>query len=212
MPPEKTIEYCLVLLLLAALLSAGCSGPSSTGENTTSAAARPTTTVTEAGGTPIYSAGDVVRMPGSDASSAWLVTGYDKKSDRYERALLLREGGTWYRTDSSSESILPCLDGEGLYTEADLHRCLHLEIRSPVTIAPASTAAPAAGEGEEDNNSFETSTATATATPAGSLKVMGITPDTGNTNSVVTITDIKGMNFQSGATVKLTSQGKIRST
>lgn len=219
------IRSIIVLLLLAAVLAAGCSSTSSSSQNTAGTSKAPVSTAVGSGGTPLYSAGDIVRMPGSDPTSAWLVTGYDKASDRYTRAFLIRQGSDWFRTDTSTETILRATMEKTYTTRITSVDVSSVKVGAPVALDKSGAGSPDAGSpgatpipadaifdgtgyvstsSPGTESATVTATVTATMTRMGTMKVLGITPDTGLTNSVVKITSVKGTNFAEGAKVKLT--------
>jgi hypothetical protein len=175
----------LVLLLAACLLVAGCSSPGT--DDTPAAPAN----------SPQFAAGDIVRNPASSSETAWLVTGYDAASDRYERALVYPNAdGTWgYRLDTRTETAERTVM-EKVYTE----RVATLNPSSvPVvtrTIIPGVTTARTL-----------TGTTTATAPGVQPPTITRVIPDKGDAGTTVAITDLVGENFQAGANVTLFRTG-----
>lgn len=198
---KKSLSLCIltVLLILIAIFIAGCTAPSSAPVSATtngSTVSKTLTTPTTLGKSPpAYSAGDIVTIPGSSLSTAWLVISYDEGTDRYSRALVWRDASGWYRTDTSTETILR-ISMDRVYTE----KVTNVEVSSvKVRSAAVSTIPQSTGTSDMQG----TVTTSATVTSKGPLKVTGITPDTGTTNSLVTITGIKGINFKENAKVTL---------
>ena len=187
----------LVLLLVASILIAGCSTP----EPTDSAAhnAAPT------GAGPLYTVGDIVRNPASTATSAWLVIGYDAKSDTYERALVYQNAdGSWgyrsdYRTEKADRRVM-----EKVYTEILTNK---LPSSVPIVTPTIITA-------EKTTRAGIPATTTAISTVPKRPSVMKIFPDEGYAGTSVSIKNLAGENFVAGATVLLSRNGStsIRAT
>jgi hypothetical protein len=174
-----------VFLLVACLLIAGCS-------DTTTAQPVPTTSTG-----PRYTAGDIVRNPASAASTAWLVIGYDARSDTYERALIYQNAdGSWgyrsdTRTDKTGRSVMDKVYTEKLATRDPSA----VPVVTPPLITMVKTT-PAAGKSA-------VTTTTTTGTSKQKPSVERSIPDSGYTGTTVAITDLVGNNFLAGASVFL---------
>ena len=182
----------LVLLLVACILIAGCSSP----DTTTQTVQSDMTTITTNPGA-LLAVGDIVKNPASSATTTWLVISYDPKSDTYERALVYQNAdGSWgYRSDDRTENTSR-LVMDKIYTEKLATRDPSLiPVVTPTIIALTETT-PAGGE---------TPVTTITTTDPSTLKpsVERSLPDYGYTGTTVTITDLVGDNFVTGATVFL---------
>lgn len=163
-------------ILIVLLLAAGCS------DEPGSDASVPVTTAPLPGAQ--YAPGDIVAKTATQAEPLWLVLAFDQKTDRYERALIFRKpDGSWgYRKDTRSD-MFPRHDMETVYPV----RIGHVTVSAVPVVTPT---APV--------------TVTTTAAYSGtSPEITGITPSNGATGSIVTITNLAGRNFVSGATVKL---------
>ena len=165
-------------LLILLILVAGCSDES--GSDTVVPA---TTTLQEAK----YISGDIVAKTETQAEPLWLILGYNQKTDTYERIFILRNpDGSWgYRMDERIDTF-PRAEMEKLYPVRISH----------VTASSIPVSAPAGPE----TAATETTTV-ATSGPA--PEITSITPDSGASESAVTITGLAGKNFVTGATVKL---------
>jgi len=187
----KKISMVTIVLLLFAL-AAGC-----TDDSGSSNGATPTATGTTAPGSgPAYSAGDIVRIP--KTNSVTLIIGYDASSDMYERALIYPNAdGTWgYRlnnqTEKYSRKVL-----EKIYTEKVTNKLpSSIPVRTP-TVPPTTATV----------STTTVTTTTTTNTSGVKPTIRNIIPDEGTAGNVVSITDLIGNNFQSGATVKLMKSG-----
>ncbi len=174
----------VVLLVLACILAAGCTGDSTPSDITptaTSPAAR-------------YTAGDVVRNPSSTAETAWLVIGYDAAEDKYERAIIYpNTGGSWgYRKDTRTE-MADRIVMEKVYTEIVTSIApSSVPVVTPTTVAP-----------EETTPATARPTGSATITTAQKPYIERIIPDEGFAGTTVKVTDLVGKNFVTGATVSI---------
>lgn len=164
----------IIGLIVVGVLCAGCSDQSGSGTTTPV----PTTTPVQ----PKFVAGDIVGKTPTSTDTYWLILKYDAKTDKYERALVFRSlKETWYRKDNKTELVDRSLN-EKLYPAKIFHA-------SSISSIPLVTA---------------TATPTATRTSAGpEPTITGITPNSGITGFSVSITNLAGTNFQTGATVKL---------
>jgi len=178
-----------IFVLFVFVLGAGCtdsSGPS----NTTPAL---TTGTTAPGSGPLYVVGDIVRIPNTNSVS--LIVGYDSSTDKYERALIYPNAdGSWgYRLNTETEK-LSRISMEKAYSQKITNKApASIPVRTPTIPATTTTIAT-------------TTTVTATTTTISSdLKpsIRNIIPDEGTAGNVISITDLTGTNFQSGATVTL---------
>ena len=128
-----------------------------------------------------FSAGDIVAKTATSTDTFWMIVKYDTKTDKYERALAYKKSdGSWYRKDNKTE-----LAERQLTEKVYPAKVSHVSSISAVPIT--------------------TPTATATTRPAqvSEPSISGITPSSGTTGFRVSITNLAGTNFQTGATVKL---------
>jgi len=170
------MKYHLLVagILVILILAAGCTEESGSDSGTPV----PTTTAAEVK----FVAGDIVAKTSIQAQPLWLVIGYDKTTDMYERALIYKKSdGSWgIRKDTKSDTF-PRNDMEKVYPV----RVAHVAVSSVQVVTP-------------------TIPTTVTTAPSGpEPEITGITPNTGATGSSVIITNLAGRNFVSGATVKL---------
>ncbi len=190
----------LVFILIASVMSAGCTGNSGS-SNTTS-----TSVTTFAPGAPHYAAGDIVKNPKVTASTASLVIGYDSATDSYERAIIYPNAdGSWgYRknaiTDKETRAVF-----EKVYTE----KITNIPPASvPIqTLTVSSTTAPVSTAQTSSTTNTTTTTTTATVSPTGKPTFKKIIPDAGLAGTDISITSLTGTNFNSGATVMLMRDG-----
>jgi hypothetical protein len=182
----------LAFLLIACILIAGCSTPDTTAQTTT-----PDTT-THAGA--LFGAGDIVRNPAYTTGSAWLVIGYDAASDKYERTPIYpNDDGSWgYRTDNRTETI----------PRSTMEK-LKFAILANMTPSSVPIVTPTVVTPEETTTVTTSVTSTPTPAPTTSEKpyVTGLIPDNGYSGTKVTISDLFGSNFVTGATVSLSRNG-----
>jgi hypothetical protein len=180
-----------VLFLLLFVLVAGCTGDSGSSNATITSA----TGTTAPGSGPAYVAGDIVKSPTGSSTAAWLILGYDASSDMYERAFIYANpDGSWgYRLDTKTEKFSRTLM-EKVYTQKITNKApSSIPVRTPTI--PSTTATLST-----------TATVTATTTTISSTvkpSIRNIIPDEGTAGNVISITDLVGNNFQSGATVTL---------
>ncbi|HUH79014.1 MAG TPA: hypothetical protein VLY83_03875 [Methanoregula sp.] len=193
---QNGIRALLAILILAGtVFFAGCSGSSGTGGNTTTAAAG---TVAQTTAGPLYSAGDVVRNPNSTSTTALIIIGYDPATDMYERALLYPgTGGSWYRMNADTVNA-PRSVIEKVYTE----KVATLSV--PAVPIGTPTPLPTSTTPSVSSATTVATTSVATAPPPA---VYDIHPDTGIEGTTVSVTDLHGNNFVTGATVRLSRDG-----
>jgi len=195
----------VAVLLIFGVFFAGCSDNSAT-----TASANPTdaSAVTTTAG-PLYSAGDIVKNPKSTSGAALLIIKYDAASDMYERAYVYPnpDGSFGYRIDSKTDLTGRSVIEKVYTTKVKSTTVSAIPIRT-LTIAPTATILSASTTASTD-----TTTVTTTATTALAPRVKGISPDKGLTGTTVTITNLDGQNFVSGAKVSLLKAGtKINAT
>jgi hypothetical protein len=126
---------------------------------------------------------------------AFLIVSYDSGTDTYERAYIYpNSDGSWgYRTDSETEKSSRAIT-EKVYTEKVSH--------TTVSAIPVRTPTPAI---------TSTTVTTATPTPTSTIpqpRITSIDPDNGLAGTTVSITDLVGYDFVSGATVTLVKSGE----
>jgi len=177
----------------------GCSSSDSSSTTT----AQPSVTATTASSAALYSAGDIVKNPKSTTTSALLIISFDAGKDMYERAYIYpNNDGSWgYRIDSKTEKISRSVI-EKVYTQKVGSKT--------VSAVPISTPTPIATPTPfPTTQATATSTATATATTSSlsAPHVTGIEPDNGKAGTTVSITELRGTNFQSNCSVALVKSG-----
>ena len=174
-----------LVLLVACLLIAGCITPDATNQT-----AQPTTSANA--GAP-YAAGDIVKNPASAAGSAYLVLGYDAKSDTYERALIYQNAdGTWgYRTDTRTEKTSRSVMDK-VYTE----KLAHTSPSSVPVVTPTIVTTV-----ETTRTTIPATTVTTAALRA--PNITSIIPADGYAGANVSIKNLAGENFVVGATAKI---------
>ena len=187
----------LLALLVACAGIAGCSGSSS------SPGTAGTTTVTTpaaSSAAPLYAAGDIIKNPKS-SGAAVLIIGYDPGTDEYERAYIYpNSDGSWgHRIDTTTAKVGRSTIEKVYTAKVSTMAVSAVPIGAPTT---AATRAPTAAT----TTTAVTTTATATTAPA--PKVTDITPGKGATGTTVSITELDGQNFQTGATVSLIKTGE----
>jgi len=194
--------FIILAILFAGVLIMGCSSSDSSSSGST---AQPSVTATTASSAALYSAGDIVKNPKSSSTSALIIIGYDAGSDTYERAYIYpNSDGSWgYRLDSKTEKISRSTI-EKVYTQK-----LGTKTVSAVPIGtPTTIATPTPVYTTSTTSATATTTATQT-TSTTAPHVKSVDPDTGKTGTTVSITSLKGTDFQSGATVSFVKGNTI---
>jgi hypothetical protein len=192
---ETVKKFSLVFLFLVLFtFFAGCASTPASSNTTTQA-----TGTTVPGSGPAYVAGDIVKIPTSTAQTAWLIISYDASTDTYERALIYPNAdGSWgYRLNTNTvKSSRTVIDRD--YTEKITNKVpSSIPVLTQTTLATTSTVAPTA-----------TYTVTSTSLPTGARpSIKNIVPDEGNAGTAISVTELTGTNFQSGATVALVKSG-----
>jgi hypothetical protein len=196
---KNAAKFLLIpgILLIVCLLCAVCSSSSGTTDTPTTA----TTAVTTTTATALYSAGDIVKSASASSSTAWLITSYDPDADTYTRAFVYQNtDGSWgYRMNSETQTT----------ARAAFEKMFPVKVTSvTVSAVPIKSAAVAsattASSVTKTTTTIVSSTATTTA-PKPTFKDM--IPDEGNAGTTVSITDLVGSGFQSGASVQLVKSG-----
>jgi len=188
------LVIAILVLLVAGVIIAGCtdSAPADT------TAPQPSATATTSSDAALYTAGDIVRSPQASAETGYLILRYDTGSDSYERAFINRNNdGSWgYRLDSTTVT-LPRAALEKVYSV----KITHVDLSQVTVGKPMVTATTHPGA------VTTTSTPVTTTTIAMKPRVKDITPDNGQVGTSVTVTDLQGEGFQSGASVQLARFG-----
>ncbi|MFA6331443.1 MAG: hypothetical protein WCX22_00685 [Methanoregula sp.] len=188
----------VIALLVAGVCFAGCSDESTTSD---SATASITASPTASGA--LYGEGDIVKNPKSTVSSAALIIGYNSATDMYERATIYPySNGDWgYRVDSKTTTISRA-NLEKVFTEkVSTVVVADVTIGAPTTVTTVATTTTA-------KTTTVATTATATTSSASAPKIKDIEPFIGTAGTTVSITDLDGLNFVSGANVSLTKSGE----
>jgi hypothetical protein len=191
--PAKILTILGIFLVICVLVT-GCTNNS--GSNSAATATTASIPSTTAG--PLYTAGDIVGSS-SNPSSAWLIISYDSSTDAYTRAFIYKNtDGTWgYRINSNTESY-PRSALEKVYKV----KITHVTVSSIPTTAPTVVATPVV-----ITTKTTSATVVVTTTSAGKPQFTSMIPSDGDAGSSVSVTDLLGSNFQSGATVQLTHTG-----
>jgi hypothetical protein len=188
----------VITLLVAGVFCAGCSDDGAKPADVTA-----TATVTSAGTTSgaLYAEGDIVKNPTSTLSTGLLIIGYDAATDMYERASIFPfSDGSWgYRLDSKTSKI----------SRASIEK-VYTEKVGTVTVSSVRIGAPTITTTVPPTTTKATTAPTATETTASTTapRILDIDPFIGTAGNTVTITNLKGSNFVSGATVALTKTGE----
>lgn len=197
------IFSALALILCTTVFFAGCTSNSGTANTTATTTATPST-ITAAGA--LYTAGDIVKSPSGSATSAWLVISYDPATDSYTRAFVYQNpDGTWgYRVNSNTETAARNVM-EKVYTVKVTHVSVpSVPVKTPTAVSTVAKATVTTGSGSVTTSATTTTTTT---TPTGPPHFSSMTPDSADAGTTVSITDLVGSNFQSGASVMLAHTG-----
>jgi hypothetical protein len=176
-------------LVLFAALVAGCS------DEAAAPPADAAPAVTTAAG-PLYGAGDLVKNPQSTAGTAVLIIRYDAGSDKYERAYVYpnSDGSLGYRLDSKTDLIERSMIERTYSEKIRTVAVASIPVGSTTTVATTVIT----------TTTTKGSTVTTTTTTKGyAPKITGVEPDKGKTGETVSITELTGQNFLSGANVTL---------
>ena len=172
----KSMKHHVLIigLLIIAVLCAGCADQPGPGTSTPV----PTTAPVQQK----FVAGDIVAKTATSTDTFWLIIKYDTKTDKYERGLIYRSlQETWYRKDNKTE-----LADRSVTEKVYPAKVFHVSSISTVPVATP------------------TATPTPTHTSSGpEPTITSITPNSGTSGFSVSITNLAGTNFQTGATVKL---------
>jgi len=201
------IFSALALILCTTVFFAGCASNSGTANTTATITATPSTT-TAAGA--LYTAGDIVKSQSGSATSAWLVISYDPATDSYTRAFVYQNpDGTWgYRVNSNTETAARNVM-EKVYTVKVTHVSVpSVPVKTPTAVSTVAKATVTTGSGSVTTSA----TTTTTTTPTGQPHFSSMTPDSADAGTTVSITDLVGSNFQSGASVMLAHTGSSNIT
>ncbi len=176
----------------------GCSSSDTSSPSASTTTASVTTAAASTGH--LYSAGDIIKNPKSSSATALLIISYDAGADTYERAYIYPNGdGSWgYRMDTKTEKISRSTI-EKVYTEKVGTKT--------VSAVPIQTPTPAVTPTQVYTTQTTTASATATTASLSAPHITSIDPSDGNTGTTVSITNLVGTNFQSGATVTLVKIG-----
>jgi len=169
----------LISLLLAGIFFAGCSGE----EQVAVTPSVPTTVSTTLAAK--YTSGDIIaRSALATDTTYYLILGYDKNVDQYERAWINKntDGTFGYRLDNRTDKS-PRATVEKVYPVKISHvTVLSIPIVTPTIVAASTTV------------------------PGSAPSLLKISPDSASKDSTVSVT-ITGRNFHDRATVKLLKPG-----
>jgi len=196
---KNAAKFLLIpgILLIVCILCAGCSSSSGTTDASTTATTEVTTTTAAS----LYSAGDIVKSASASSGTAWMIVDYDPAADTYTRAFVYQNtDGSWgYRMNSETQTT----------GRAALEKMYPVKVTSvTVSAVPIKSAAAASATTASSVTAATTTTAGTKATtvaPKPSFKDM--IPDEGNAGTTVSISDLVGNGFQSGASVRLVKSG-----
>jgi len=188
--------FVMVVLLITSVLIAGCSDSASSNN----ISAQTATVTTTAPTTALYSAGDIVRSAKAGAETGWLILKYDSGSDSYERAFIYRNNdGSWgYRVDTRTETL-----GRSVLEKVNTVKVTNVDPSSVPQKQPAVAASPVTAVATSSGTVSPATSPVTTTTPASKPQIKGISPDSGMAGTSVSITDILGDGFKSGASLKL---------
>lgn len=122
-----------IVLIIAALLIAGCSGTGAAGPQVF-----PVDGISSLAGHdgPRFVAGDVIRLPDGDPNAGMLILGYDPKADQYDA----RGVGRIYYAYGAEDGIWVWLDIKGRYPRDGVERysvmCDHIADTATVRDTP----------------------------------------------------------------------------
>jgi hypothetical protein len=191
------VIVAVIALLVAGVLCAGCSDEGAKPGDVTATA---TVTSAETTSGALYAEGDIVRKPTSTLSTGLLIIRYDAGTDMYERATIFPfSDGSWgYRLDSKTSMISRATIDRDYTDKVGTVTVSSVRIGAPTvtTVPPTTTMATTAP------------TATETTASTTAPRILDIDPFIGTAGKTVTINDLKGSNFVSGATVALTKSGE----
>jgi len=188
--------FVMVVLLITSVLIAGCSDSASSNN----ISAQTATVATTAPTTALYSAGDIVRSAKAGAETGWLILKYDSGSDSYERAFIYKNSdGSWgYRVDTRTETL-----GRSVLEKVNTVKVTSVDPSSVPQKQPAVAASPVTAAATSSGTVSPATSPVTTTTPASKPQIKGISPDRGMAGTSVSITDILGDGFKSGASLKL---------
>jgi hypothetical protein len=193
------------LVLLALLVTCACIAGCSDSSSSSSTSEQTTVTTPAVSSSALYVAGDIIKNPKS-TGAAVLIISYDSGSDVYERAYIYpNSDGSWgYRVDATPAKVSRSTI-EKVYTE----KVSNIAVSAVPIGKPTAAATLAAASATTTTTTTATTATTATTTSTAlAPKVTDITPDKGATGTTVSITELDGQNFQSGATVALVKSGE----
>jgi hypothetical protein len=201
------IFSALALILCTTVFFAGCASNSGTANTTATTTSTPS--VTTATGA-LYTSGDIVKSPSGSAGTAWLVLSYDSATDSYTRAFVYQNAdGTWgYRVNSNTETA-----ARNVMDKVYSVKVTHVSVSSVPVKTPTAASTLAQATVTTGSGTVTTSATTATTTtPTGQPHFSSMTPDSADAGTTVSITDLVGSNFQSGASVMLARTGSTNIT
>jgi len=198
---KNSSKFLLItgILLIVCLMCAGCSSSSGT---TNPATSTPTAEITSTTATALYSAGDIVKSASASSGTAWLIMSYDPSADTYTRAFIYQNtDGTWGYLMNSDTSTSSRASLEKMYpVKVTSVSVSSVPVKSPTAVLTTVVSATTALKGT-------TATTATIVTVAPKPQFKDIIPDEGDAGSTVTVTDLVGSGFQSGASVQLTRSG-----
>ncbi|MGA2121918.1 MAG: hypothetical protein ABSG49_07730 [Methanoregula sp.] len=199
MDKSSVVSLVLLALLVTCACIAGCSDSSSS----TTTSGQTAVTTSPLSSSALYVAGDIIKNPKSGSAAAVLIIGYNPGTDMYERAYIYpNSDGSWgHRIDTSTAKVSRSII-EQVYTEKVRNMAV-----SAVPIGTPTTAATVAATSTIETTT-ETTTATTTTPGNPAPVVKDINPFIGTSGNTVSITDLEGLNFISGANVTLEKSGE----
>jgi len=195
---KNAAKFLLIpgILLIVCILCAGCSSSSGTTDASTTATTEVTTTTAAA----LYSAGDIVKSASASSGTAWMIVDYDPAADTYTKAFVYQNtDGSWgYRMNSDTSTS----------SRASVEKTYPVKVTSvTVSAVPIKSAAASATTASSVTAATTTTVGTTATTTAPKPTFKDMIPDEGNAGTTVSITDLVGSGFQSGASVRLVKSG-----
>jgi hypothetical protein len=200
---KNAAKFLLIpgILLIMCILCAGCSSSSGTTDTSTNA----TTAVTSTTASALYSAGDIVKSASASSGSAWLIIDYDPAADTYTKAFVYQNtDGSWgYRMNSETSTS----------SRSSIEKMYPVKVTSvTVSSVPVKSAAASSTATSSVTKAITATAGTTVTTTAPKPSFKDMIPDEGNAGSTVSITDLVGSGFQSGASVQLVKSGSTNIT
>ncbi|MCK9581399.1 MAG: hypothetical protein M0Q92_13255 [Methanoregula sp.] len=189
------ILIVVIFCLVSGVFISGCTDSSSSDNS------EPSVSVTETTATgALYSAGDIVKNPKSSSTVGLLIIGYNAATSMYERAYIYPNAdGSWgYRLDTKTDTIDRSVI-EKVYTE----KIRTVEVSAVPIGIPSAATTTTVSRTTIATTATTSATATTTTSALPAPRIDDITPAKGTAGTTVTISELSGKNFVSGANVSL---------